>query len=91
MPVGKVAESLCQCADLVNAAEPERERCLIVCGAEIPPKNVKCRPCSMDNHSGQPCLDPRQDWPFPTTRTCANCGFDLGAHSKQTDGSPNGI
>lgn len=81
----------CQCADLIDAKNPERERCLIVCGAEISPKYVKCRPCAKGNHTGQPCerYVRESTYHFTSTRTCATCGIDSALHAVGSDGSSN--
>lgn len=79
----------CQCADLVNALEPDRERCLIVCGATVSGKNLKCRPCALGNHTGEPCRQNVPDYPRNLVKTCAECGFDGWRHEVGSDGRPN--
>lgn len=80
----------CECATLINAKEPNRERCLIVCGAEIPLKHVKCRPCAKGNHTGLPCSTPARETVFHLNNaTCANCGIDLALHDNDSTGQPN--
>lgn len=70
----------CQCATLPNAT---KGRCVIACGAEVHKDWVKCRPCAMGNHTGEPCRTPTRDWPFPLIKTCAVCGFDLADHREE--------
>ena len=76
------ADATCECADLFNAAVPDRERCLIVCGAPVEGKNIKCRPCALGNHTGKPCARYVREpsWHFASNRTCAACGFDSALH-----------
>lgn len=85
------SEATCECAELVNAKDPDRERCLIVCGATIPPKHVMCRPCALGNHTGRPCRRYVREgvFHFTSTRTCASCGFDSALHEEGSDGRPN--
>lgn len=61
----------------------DRTKCLIVCGAVIQKGWVMCRPCSMGNHTGQPCRAPKRDTMFPIEKTCSRCGFDLAAHREE--------
>lgn len=85
--MGSVTE--CACATTVNAKEPDRERCTIVCGAEIHKDWVKCRPCAMGNHTGAPCPQYKPDWPRTLIPTCRDCGFDSADHERGSDGQPN--
>ena len=81
----------CQCSELVNAKDPNRERCLIECGTEISAKHVKCRPCAKGNHTGQPCERYVREptYHFLSARTCADCGIDSALHPEGSDGRPN--
>ena len=89
--MGSSSPATCQCAELVNAKDPERERCLIECGAEIDRKSVKCRPCAKGNHTGRPCQRYVREtvYHFTSTRTCAECGIDSALHAEGSDGRPN--
>lgn len=80
--MASVAAGQCQCAE-IPPAYPEKGQCLIVCGAEINKKHVKCRPCAFGNHTGQPCRTPRRNSMFPFDKTCDSCGFDLALHREE--------
>ena len=78
----------CQCPELFNAKEPERERCLIVCGNLIHEKWVQCRPCAKGNHTGQPCRQFDPEPVFMHMKTCAECGYESHLHNRGSDGRP---
>lgn len=91
MPVGSVGPNFCGCGDegrnvLVVA---DLDKCLIVCGTEIEPKMVLCRPCAKGNHTGQPCPQYVPEFLFHLVKTCKDCGFDAALHKRGSDGSLN--
>lgn len=89
MPVRQVGE--CACADPGRNARIVAEfgQCVIVCGAEIEPKNILCRPCALGNHTGQPCEQYVRSPVHHLQKTCLECGFDAALHKRGSDGSLN--
>ena len=85
-PAADAGVAECQCPELVNAAEPERERCLIVCGNLIQKNYMKCRPCALGWHTGEPCEQFVPEPTFMHVKTCAQCGYDSSLHHRRSDG-----
>ena len=77
----------CQCAepDRNRLIVAEKGQCLIVCGAEIEPKHVICRPCSLGNHTGVPCASYVRGAVWHLDRNCARCGFDSAMHQGEPE------
>ncbi len=73
----------CECTAAYHAVDGVKARGieLLVCGAEIDPKHVICRPCAIGNHARVVCPEyVPQPVAAHLDRRCSRCGFDSAKH-----------
>lgn len=74
----------CECSATDHAINGVKARGLdmLVCGAEIEPKHVRCRPCTKGNHARVVCPEyVPQPVAAHLDRRCDRCGFDSAKHA----------